>query len=124
VTGSRTWRLVAAGIGGLSLLAGVGLGGVILWTDASAVQVTFANDTSHVVALPDCSTDLATLNPHDVTRLPVAWDHPAQCTIDVYYDNSSLSYTECLPMPKSLSPQAVVRISNAVRIPPGSNCPA
>jgi hypothetical protein len=65
----------------LAAIIAVGLVGalvaIVAWgivTDGQAVPVRFVNNTPIVVALPDCSTDIATIKAGQTVVLPVASD--------------------------------------------------
>jgi hypothetical protein len=73
-----------------------------------ALQVTFANDTGVVVALPDCSSDIAQISIGESTQLPVAPDHPSECTVD---DAMRGAIMGCITMPKVVVADMVVRLS-------------
>jgi hypothetical protein len=105
-------------------LAGIGLVGAITWEDASAVQVTFINDSARAALLPDCSTGPVTLEPETTQELPVASDHPSRCPVEYLTDSGSPSSYGCLPMPSRIETQTVVRISNARPASRSSTCSA
>lgn len=101
----RLGGIIVGAIAGCALLA---LVGVIFWENATAVSVEFVNDTHVAVDLPDCSTDLASLSPGQHATLPVASDHPNQCTVDNSYQGKVIG---CITMPASLHVHTVVRLS-------------
>jgi hypothetical protein len=84
------------------------IGIVALTEDVRAVPVTFVNDTSVVVALPDCSTDIAQISIGESVHLPVAPDHPSECTID---DAMGGTVMGCITMPKVVLANTVIRLS-------------
>ena len=111
--------LVVAGV-----LAGIVMVGAITWEDASAVQVTFINDSTKAVILPDCSTEQVKLEPETTQELPVASDHPNRCSVEYLTDSGNSLLYACLPMPSRIGSQTVVRISNARPAIRSSTCSA
>jgi len=75
--------------------------------EQQAVQVTFVNDTTIPVSLPDCSTDIAPIGAGQTAKLPVASDHPNDCTVD-----NSLHGTivRCVTMPRNVVAGVVIVI--------------
>jgi hypothetical protein len=99
---------------GIVLIVLIGLAVVVVYTvvvvtDVGAVRVRFVNDTGVLVALPDCSTDVAQIDAHRSARLPVAWDHLAQCTVD---DDYRGKFIGCVTMPKHIQNTTVIRLSS------------
>jgi hypothetical protein len=86
-----------------------GLIGAIFWENATAVSVQFVNDTHVAVSLPDCSTDLAQINPGQRATLPVASDRPNQCTVDNSNQGTTIG---CITMPSSVNAQTIIRLSD------------
>jgi hypothetical protein len=107
------WSLpTRIGVLGGGVAAAVLLAVVILlfWTGASAVNVTFVNNTANEVSLPDCSTDIATIPAGQTTHLPVAWDHPARCTVD-----GANAVIGCVTLPNPIPGNLVVRLSDVTK---------
>lgn len=88
----------------LGLLFTVGF----LVNSATATKVTFINDRPQAVTLPDCSTDIATIQAGLRVRLPVASDHPHECTVD---DSKRHVILGCITLPDKLRAQVVIRMS-------------
>jgi hypothetical protein len=99
--------VLGGGVVAVALLAVVIL---LFWTGASAVNVTFVNNTSNEVSLPDCSTDIATIPAGQTAHLPVAWDHPSSCTVDGA--NAAIG---CVTLPNPIPDNLVVRLSEATK---------
>jgi hypothetical protein len=97
--------IIIGAVAGCALLA---LVGVIFWENATTVSVEFVNDTHVAVSLPDCSTDIADLNPGQRSTLPVASDRPDQCTDDNSYQGTIIG---CITMPSSVNAQTIIRLS-------------
>lgn|GEM_PF-5989285 len=83
---------------------------LLFWTGASAVNVTFVNNNSNEVSLPDCSTDIATIPAGKTAHLPVAWDHPGRCTVD-----RANAVIGCLTLPNPIPRNLVVRLTDVTK---------
>jgi hypothetical protein len=100
----------------------IALGSVIIWENATAAQVTFINDSANAVVLTDCSTDLVTLAAGTTQALPIASDHPKQCSVEYLTQSGNPSSFACLLMPPRLGSQTVVKISSARPTSRSSSC--
>jgi hypothetical protein len=72
------------------------------------VPVRFVNDTAIVVALPDCSTEIATISAGQTAVLPVASDVGRECTVD---DAMRGVVIGCIAMPKVVVANMVIPLS-------------
>src|ERR1700722_17025162 len=99
--------------GALDVLGLVIPGSAIIWQDAAAVQVTFINNSANTAILPDCSTDLVSLPPGVTTAIPIASDHPKQCSVESLTRSGNPSSYACLVMLSHLGAQTVVKLSDA-----------
>jgi hypothetical protein len=112
--GQMTWpKRGLLVFGALGVLGLVILGSAAIWTDATAVQVTFINNSANTAILPDCSTDLVSLAPGVTTALPIAWDHPKECSVEYLTRSGDPSSFACVVMPSHLGSQTVVKLSDA-----------
>ncbi len=109
-------------IGALGVLGLVILGSAIIWQDETAVQVTFINDSANTAMLTDCSTDLVSLPPGATTAIPIASDHPKQCSVEYLTRSGDPSSYACLVMPSHLGSQTVFKLSDARREARPSGC--
>jgi hypothetical protein len=98
--------IVLGAIAGCAVLV---LLGAIFWQNGTAVSVRFVNDTHIAVTLPDCSTDLASLNPGQESSLPIASDRPDQCTVD---NSDQGTIIGCITMPATVSTRTIIRLSD------------
>lgn len=103
------WKWVLVIGSGLIALAIVVVFAVAFIVDVTAIEVRFVNDTGMVVVLPDCSTDLAQIDAHQSAMLPVASDHPSQCTVDDAYRGRIIG---CVTMPHPIQTTTVIRLSD------------
>jgi hypothetical protein len=92
------------------VLLGVLFTGGFLVNSLTATEVTFINDRPQAVTLPDCSTDIAMIPAGQTVRLPVASDHPHDCTVD---DSERDVILGCVTLPDKLRGQVVVRLSES-----------
>jgi len=119
MTAHRYRKGTVLGIAILAVLGPALLAALIIdmaWSDATARNVTFVNDTSLELDLPDCSTDLAFLNAHDTVKLPVASDHPHDCTIDgPRTPGGKEVLLGCVTLPDHLDAHTIIRLSARYR---------
>lgn len=99
-------------LGAVLLLAAGAIVILVLWTGVSATNVTFVNDTTREITLPDCSTDISTIPAGRPVNLPIAWDHPEKCAVD---DEASGVVIGCVAVPKRLTSGVTIRISETRR---------
>jgi|SRR5450756_2227667 len=104
------WVLVALGV--LIAAGALVIGVAVVWEDTTAVSVTFVNDSQQGVILPDCGTDLVSISPHETVQIPIATDHPKQCSVDTS-NGTGRNSTTCLAMPTRLDSKTIIRISGA-----------
>ena len=91
--------------------AGAAYVAVYIYSSVNSVSVTFINDTTRSVVLPDCGPDILTVAAK--TSLVVNVFQPsAYCSIDVAGATDEI-VGGCLRMPSPLQNGDVVRISQA-----------
>lgn len=98
--------IVTAAVVGSALLVFLG---AIIFQDSTAASVRFVNDTGIAVALPDCSTDLVSLDAGQGANVPIASDRPVQCTVDNLYKGTIIG---CVTMPHTTNARTVIRLSH------------
>lgn len=101
-------RRLGFGLAAVAALIAVAVVCFVLWEDSTATSVTFVNATRVPVALPDCSTGIAQIAAGQSARLPVAADHPTNCTVD---GDTAGKIIGCVTLPKHLHVSSVIRLS-------------
>lgn len=110
----RAGIVVAALIAVLTGLAGLaGVAGLVLAMTArppAGVPMRLVNDTKALASLPDCGTDLASINAGQTAILPVGSDHPAECHVD-----GPSGTVSCITIPSKIGPDTLIRLSRTHR---------
>ena len=107
----RKRRVVWLSIGVACILLVAAVATVVVWSQVSSVPVTFVNDTSQTVIIPDCGSDLTQIEPGQSTDLSLK-TNSRHCTVDRPRGGNEV-ILGCLDLPSPLTPHSVFRVSDA-----------